>query len=92
MKRLRNFERKLLNDKNGNIVLWQAPNLPLWGWFVFMALSKLLGHGTLKTTTGYLSFVFLVIWSALEIAQGASYFRRFLGAIVLIMSLYSKLH
>jgi hypothetical protein len=88
---IRDFQ-KLFADKEGKIVLWQTPNLPLVSWFVFMILSKILSHGFLKTTSGYISFGFIVIWALLEIIQGASYFRRFLGAVVLLMSVYSRLH
>jgi hypothetical protein len=90
MNKLNKFKQKFFSDKNGNIVLWQAPNIPLWGWFVLMVLSKVLSHGTLKNIAGDLGFGFLIIWSALEVVSGVNYFRKILGAIVLVLSLWSK--
>jgi hypothetical protein len=75
--------KKVFTDKDGNLVIWQKPNLPLWGWLVFMIFSKLLNDSSLKTGIQYIAQAFLIVWAILEITKGSSYFRRLLGVIVL---------
>jgi hypothetical protein len=74
---------KFITDKNGKIILGQPPNLPIIGWFVCMVVSFILPVGFLKNGFMNLSGAFLFLWSYLEITEGVSYFRRFLGVIVL---------
>lgn len=80
--------KKLFNlvfrDKNNHVVIWQFPNIPIIGWFVFMLLSKVLTDDNLKTNMGYISTAFLFTWAYLELVQGVNYFRRCLGLIVLL--------
>jgi len=75
--------KKFFTDKNGKLVLGQPPNLPIIGWFVCMVVALILPVGFLKNGFMNLSTAFLFLWSYLEITQGASYFRRFLGVVVL---------
>jgi hypothetical protein len=75
--------QKFIRDKNGNVVIWQAPNIPLIGWLVFKLLSIVLSQGHLKDGFGLISSAFIFTWTYLEITDGASYFRRLLGLIVM---------
>ncbi len=77
-------------DKKGRIVLWQTPNNFLLVWAVCTLLRHVLSAGIVRQTVGYIGFGSIVVWALLEIFQGATYFRRSLGGIVLIASLYGK--
>ena len=72
----------LIRGKDGKVYLAQLPNLPIAGWFTCVLIAHFLARGAAKTGFVHLSFAFLAIWSYLEITQGASRFRRVLGAIV----------
>ena len=70
-------------DKNDRVVLWQAPNLPLYlamaGWLLGR-LTDGVGHDI-----GRVVFVTsLIVWAALELLKGVTHFRRVLGLAVLI--------
>lgn len=84
MKRLAN---KVFRDKNNKIVLWQFPNLPLVGWFIFLVLAQVVSSDTLRTGFAQLSSGFLFVWAYLEITQGVTYLRRALGGVVLLLIL-----
>lgn len=70
-------------DKNGRIVVWQAPNLPIYGWVLFKILSLLATQGTLKYGFNQIGDALLFVWAYLELTQGASYFRRTMGLVVI---------
>jgi len=82
---------KFIRDRNGKIVLWQIPNLPLIGWFVCLVISHLISAGVIRAGFASLSTAFLFTWAYLEIKEGASYLRRVLGAVVLASVLMSFL-
>ena len=69
----------------GEIVVAQAPNLPLW---VFLAATavRLLFHpdGMAGTVVSVVSTAAIVVWSLIEIGAGSSPFRRVLGGVVLV--------
>lgn len=85
---MRNNQESQMNsfirDKSGHIVLWQSPNVPLCGWFVFKVLSMFEVAEQLKMGAEQLSTAFLFTWAFLEITKGVNYFRRLLGIIVMI--------
>jgi hypothetical protein len=85
----RSFWDKFWKDEQGNVAVWQWPNIPLAGWFVFMLLSKLFSAGAPKNGFHFLSVAFLFTWSYLEIRSGASYFRRLLGLVIFLMIVHS---
>lgn len=73
---------KFWKDSNGNIVIWQWPNIWLIAWAAFTFLSLIF--------TGLVSKIFtwggeagLLIWCLLEIFKGVNYFRRLLGLLIL---------
>lgn len=74
---------RFIKDKHGNVVIWQRPSLPLWVWLASMLLIKILPNGQLNSVAELISFVSLFTWAWLEITQGASPFRRTLGAVVI---------
>jgi hypothetical protein len=81
---------RYFKDKNGKVVVWQTPNIPIIGWFVFLLAAKLT-NGHMQITLSFMSTVFLVAWAYLEITKGASYFRRTLGFVILAFTICSRL-
>ena len=81
--------RKVFKDKNGKIVLGQKPNLPIIVWFTALLLTKIT-NSTLQDLFAIMSFGALFTWAWLELFQGVNYFRRVLGLLVLVMSIWSR--
>ena len=77
------FDR-LFRDINGEIVVAQAPNLPILIWIAATLLKLVVKTDRLKIALDLLAFGSLSYWSFLEISEGANYFRRDLGVIVAI--------
>lgn len=71
-------------DKDGAVVIWQWPNIPIIGWLVCATATRLIGAGAAQHLFAQLSTAFLFTWAYLEISSGASYFRRLLGGIVML--------
>ncbi|HSX15518.1 MAG TPA: hypothetical protein VLF40_01890 [Candidatus Saccharimonadales bacterium] len=85
------YTARFFQDGTGKLVLWQTPNVPLLGWALFTLFTHLLPTGNWQAFAGYASFGFIFTWSWLEITSGASYFRRTLGVVVLVLSIHSRL-
>ena len=83
---------KIWKDKDGRVVIWQNPNIALATWFVAMVLTWFLAPGKLRSTFDLISFGALFIWAGLELFQGANYFRRAVGLIVLIVIIGSRVN
>lgn len=81
---------KFFKDKNGKVVVWQTPNIPLISWALFSVLARVVPSGAWQQLTSFVSFGFIFTWAWLEITEGSSYFRRTLGIVVLIVTLSSK--
>ena len=76
------FDR-IFKNKDGKLVLWQNPNLPLWGWIASSVLGAVFKHGNLHSSFQLLGKAALFAWAYLEIRSGESIFRRILGAVVM---------
>jgi hypothetical protein len=74
----------IFRDKDGKIVIWQSPNLPLWGWIVSSLLGKVFTHGAVHAGFQHLAAASLFVWAYLEIRTGGSIFRRILGGIIML--------
>lgn len=77
------FDRTF-RDSEGNIVIAQLPNLPLIVWGVATSLQLLPTSGKVHTGLDLIAFGSLFTWAWQELFDGVNYFRRALGAIVLI--------
>lgn len=75
---------KFWKDKEGNVVVYQHPNVFLIGWLV-LALASLFTSSKLADILWQLSLAVLAIWALLEIFKGVNYFRRTLGVFVLLL-------
>ena len=80
---------KFWKNKNGKIAIWQFPNIPLFGWIIFTVLTLILKAGRVNSGSQFIADAFLFTWSYLEMKEGESYFRRLLGAVVMIAILLS---
>lgn len=91
MKHAQNFWDNIWKDNHGKVVLWQSPNSLLYGWAIFAVIFHLLHSGNLKDLGLFISDAFLFVWAFLELTSGVDYFRRALGAVVLVSMIVSRL-
>lgn len=74
---------RFFRDRDGHLVLWQFPNLPLLVGLAATAARSLL-EGRAHRFVDLLAFGALFVWAWLEIFEGVTPFRRLLGAVVLV--------
>ncbi len=86
----KNIWDKIWRDPQGNIVIFQMPNLWLIAWAV-LTVIYLFMTGKPANVIGYIAEAALAIWALLEIFRGVNYFRRGLGVVVLIFTIMSLL-
>lgn len=77
------FFDKAFKDPQGTLALAEAPNLPIITWFAAVVLAWF-ASGTFETLVSVIGKGALFTWAWLELFQGVNYFRRTLGAVVLI--------
>lgn len=78
------FVDKAFRDDKGEFVIIQPPNIPLITWSLATALKFVFPTGELNGGLNLIAVTFLFIWSGLELLEGVNYFRKGLGALVLI--------
>ncbi len=81
---------KVFKDKDGNVVIWQMPNIPLATWIITTILSKIFSSGKPFDLFKAVSFGALFTWALMELLTSVNYFRRLLGLAVLVMLILSK--
>jgi hypothetical protein len=81
----RDFWDKFWKDKHGHFVVWQTPNPALWVWIASIVITFILPDGAVADVVGWIGKIAILIWAALELIWGASYFRRLLGLAVLLL-------
>lgn len=84
------FDRTF-RDSEGNIVIFQMPNLPILVWLTATLLNLISTTDSIHTGLDALAFGSLFTWAWLELFQGVNYFRRSLGLIVLLGAIASRL-
>ncbi len=74
----------LFRDSDGEITLFQKPNVFLWAFIVCVAI-RLVFHpeGSFGTVVTVVGTTAIIIWAILELLRGINPFRRILGAVVL---------
>lgn len=83
--------KKLLEDKNGRIVIAQRPNPPLIVGLTASVLGFVPLLARLHELLSWLAFGALFTWAWLEIFDGACLFRRLLGVVVMLLLLVGRL-
>jgi hypothetical protein len=73
-------------NPNGHVVIWQAPNLPLWIWII-CAIFELPLRGLPQSVLAMIGTAALGIWGVQEAKSGDSRFRRLLGVAGLVLVL-----
>lgn len=79
------FIDKCFKDKDGKVVLGQAPNWPLYGFIISKLIHTLPLSAPYKNGTDFLTSAFLFTWASLELVQGTNYFRRAIGVVALVI-------
>ncbi len=87
----RPISQKFWEDRSGNFVVWQKPNVWLWTWFITMVAGWILPLGFVQKATGWISLIALIIWAVFEVKNGVNYFRRSLGLLVLLLLIVVRL-
>lgn len=82
--------RAFVTDKNDKIVIAQAPNIPIIGWFLLLLASYLVNIQPWHNVLLFFSAAFFFTWAYLELTQGTSYIRRVFGACVLLYLVISR--
>ncbi len=82
--------QNLFKDKDGRVVLFQKPNVPIIVWAISMVITRL-SHGTVQARFQLLAFIALATWAVMEMLWGVNTFRRILGAVVLLAIVAGKL-
>lgn len=86
----KSFSYKFWHDKHGNFVVWQKPNVFLWVWIVALVLAIAIGSNNFTRLVGFIGGISIIIWAILEVGWGVNYFRRTVGALVLLLILISR--
>jgi hypothetical protein len=80
------FISKAFYDKDGHLILFQVPNVPL----ILCLISAILGMvltGIPQTVAILIFNASFLSWAILELTTGVNYFRRSLGLIAIIYML-----
>lgn len=86
----RDFWDKFWHDKRGNLVVWQTPNIYLKIWFVAFVISELFHSPLIRKPFGWVAFIAILVWSALEMKGGVNNFRKALGLLVFLLAILLK--
>lgn len=82
--KLAELTKHFFKDKDGHVVIFQWPNLTLYGWLVCKGLALFITKPALHAGFERLGTAFLFAWALLELTKGVNYFRRLLGLVVLV--------
>lgn len=85
MARKQNFSDRFWNDKHGNFVVWQRPNIFLWTWIVSVVVSVLMDTNAVERFVTLVGEIAIFIWAVLELTRGVNGFRKLLGFCVLLL-------
>lgn len=86
------YIEQIFKTKEGVIVLWQFPNIPIIAWGISLLVAKFINEGVVHELASAVSFGAIFTWAYLEIFQGVNYFRRALGIVVLAITLIGKIN
>jgi hypothetical protein len=78
-------------SSNGEVVIGQMPNIPITVWVVVTLLKFVYKTGQVNLALDLLASSALFVWAIGELFQGASHFRQWLGLLVLIALITTKI-
>jgi hypothetical protein len=80
------------NRRTGRITIAQVPNVPLVLWIGLTVAERLWDpRGGWATSVEVAAFAALAVWAVDEMVRGVNPWRRLLGAVVLALSIASRL-
>jgi hypothetical protein len=82
---------RIFRDSEGQIVIGQAPNLPLMVGLAATVLQALLPSGSGQAALDLIAFGAWFTWAWQELFDGVNYFRRSLGLLGLLGLLAARL-
>ncbi len=71
-------------NSDGEIIIFQPPNVPLVVWFVCSVVSRLTDVRLIDQILGIFGGLALMVWAVLEITKGVTPFRKVLGVAILV--------
>jgi len=89
--RPRTFNEKFWHNDRGQVVVWQKPNIYLATWGIITVVNWFLPLDWIEKSLGFVSLIAIIVWGVLEVYSGTNYFRRLIGALVLLAILASYL-
>jgi hypothetical protein len=81
---------RFFQDDKGNVVIIHPPNIPITVWAISSILKLVVDNGNLYGNLDAISFGAIFVWSLMELFQGVNTFRRILGLVVLIATIFAK--
>lgn len=87
----RSFSQKFWEDKHGNFVVWQKPNVFLITWAVTLFIGWFVPYGGFQKLLSWVSLLALIIWAIMEATKGVNYFRRSLGILVILLLIFVRI-
>lgn len=85
------WRHRFWRDGQGQVVVGQAPNLPLVLWVITAVGARVVAKGPWQAGLMRLAAAWLLVWAYLEFTQGTSPFRRCLGAGGIVVSIWGLL-
>ncbi len=85
------LDHPYFKDENGEIVLVQAPNAPMLVFFVAFVASRVITEGYWHQFASGAALGALLVWGLVELTRGVNGFRKTLGALALIATLFASL-
>lgn len=76
---------KFFKDKDGKWAIIAFPNVLLAAWIAIIIITKFIPKNNLHISLSLLGSAVLFAWAYLELTEGTSYFRRVLGAVILLV-------
>jgi len=83
---------KIWRNEDGDVVIWQWPNIWLIAWAGVNFVSIFVSSRGVSKAIWWVGFVLLMVWAILEITKGANYFRRALGVAVFLLNIALAIH
>lgn len=83
---------KIWRDEEGEVVIWQWPNIWLISWAAINIVSIIVTSRGISKITWWIGFVLLSIWAIREITKGVNYLWRFIGVVVLLVNIALAFH
>lgn len=79
------FWNSFFEDRHGNVVIYQRPNILIIAAVVSSMIALLTNKGVIHAVTAWIAITTWLAWSLLEVIFGDSYFRKTIGVLSLLI-------